>query len=124
MIGDYADWAAQRLVPGDECDPDEARRDYLMWCSDRRLRPALRSKQRGAVRGVGGVPKGIGEKLRYLGVTLAPLPPDSGYRAGGRWQVEAGGPEAVLRALRAVQAAGLVTDRAALNRAYAELKEE
>jgi hypothetical protein len=123
MMADYAQWAAERIEVADglTLDPWHARQDYLMWASDLGQRPHPMSRARAAIRAIGGRPKGVGDALTYHGVALKPLPPDSGYRAGGRWLPRPA--TEVITTLRAIQQAGLVTDRAALNTAYKALTE-
>jgi hypothetical protein len=103
----YDDWAAQALTPdpGDSADPDLCRQDYLMSCSDRMLRPEPRSKQRGAVKKVGGRPMGTGSNLRYIEVALAPP-------TGGLTAVP---PKVVGASLSALRDAGLTTTEAAVS---------
>jgi hypothetical protein len=117
---DYLAWAGQRLdlVPDAVLHPDDARVDYVGWCSDRMARPEPRSRQRAAVRAFGARCRGVGADLRYHGIELRPLV-DSRYRAGVGYLPSP--PGEVLAGLRVLQAAGMVTDRDALNRAYREL---
>jgi hypothetical protein len=75
-----------------------------MECSDRGLRWEPRSKQRGAVKKVGGRPIGTGSNLRYIGVVLAPP-------TGSMGRV----PPAVIGAsLSALRDAGLITPEQAI----------
>lgn len=122
MTAPHAQWATENVVadPAGELDPDLARADYVMWCSDHRQRPEPRSKMRAALIRAGAKAKGRGADLRFVGVTLRPVI-DSGYRAGGRW-TNIVGPDGLLAALSALRAAGVVTNRVALNRAWRELQ--
>lgn len=117
----YEQWITNRVVadPDAELDPDSARADYVAYCSDLGITKQPRSKQRAAARAAGGKPKGTGRALRYLGIRLTGPLWDSGYRAGGGHVP----PPAVdpLPALQALHAAGLITDRTALNRAWKDL---
>lgn len=120
----YAQWAAERVEveEGSSITYWQARADYVCWTSDRRLRPEPLSKQRGTLRAAGARVKGRGDDLLYVGVRLREALPDARYRAGVGYMPS--GPETVLSALTALKAGGLVTDRAALNRAWHELSEE
>lgn len=105
----YDDWAAEALTPdpGGSADPNLCRQDYLMAASDRGLRWEPRSKQRGAVKKVGGRPVGVGAHLRYIGVVLAP--PRPSWISCGTMP-----PKVVGESIAALRDAGLITPEQAI----------
>ena len=118
-----AGWAAVRLVTEADAElhPDVARADYVAWCSDRRAHPQPRSKMRAVIKGVGGVPKGVGAQLRFRDVALDGPGFDSGYRVPG-FGVSAVGPVAdPTEVLLVLFRAGLVSDPWALDRGWLDL---
>lgn len=119
------DWAEAEVVnqPGGVVTKDEARASWVAWCSEERLRPGPGTGMSKAIVAAGG--RARQKPTRWEHVALRPLA-DSGYRVGnpeGATWTQAGWsvPGDPTKALRALQGAGLVTDRDELNRAWLEL---
>ena len=85
-----------------------------MAASDRGLRWEPRSKQRGAVKKVGGRPMGTGSNLRYIGVVLAPP-------VGSKDRVP---PKVIGASISALRDAGMITPEQAIVAALDLTKEE